>query len=233
MSNVRRPAPLTGSGSATGTISGTIEQSRTFWHETASVTNRVTCARMRRYRHIAGVVKLADARDSKSRDLRVVRVRPPPPAPQIIKRIVHSRTRRSTRRGRLSHELSHSRPERRSPGRPDRSSSPRRAAPPNRRSRRVPGRLEQRWQMAAIPIRSHREYEARRLDKSRTARDEPRRQPGAAVEPGWAVGPLFCMHPHQSAGFHLSGRTRPRAGHDRVALIGIAWIGLTGAPKRS
>ena len=29
----------------------------------------------------AGVVKLADARDSKSRDLRVVRVRPPPPAP--------------------------------------------------------------------------------------------------------------------------------------------------------
>jgi hypothetical protein len=98
VSNVRRPAPLTGSGSATGTISGTIEQSRTFWHETASVTNRVTCARMRRYRHIAGVVKLADARDSKSRDLRVVRVRPPPPAPQIIKRIVHSRTRRSTRR---------------------------------------------------------------------------------------------------------------------------------------
>ena len=29
----------------------------------------------------AGVVKLADARDSKSRDLQVVRVRPPPPAP--------------------------------------------------------------------------------------------------------------------------------------------------------
>ena len=33
----------------------------------------------------AGVVKLADARDSKSRDLRVVRVRPPPPAPQNAK----------------------------------------------------------------------------------------------------------------------------------------------------
>ena len=33
---------------------------------------------------LAGVVKLADARDSKSRDLRVVWVRPPPPAPRFV-----------------------------------------------------------------------------------------------------------------------------------------------------